>query len=95
VTAIHGGGADTTTSDVVAWLRAMPAEQRERMARLLSEPGTRAAIRDVREEAVVEMLAQEGSTWLTVATAMGVSVSLINKLVSAHNERRRAQVAAG
>lgn len=79
-------GRPDSTGDVVAWLRAMPAADRERVARLLTDPAAVAAVRAERAAAVVEMLAEPGSSWQSVADRMGVGTSVVNRMVTAHNK---------
>lgn len=81
-------GRPTTAAELVAWLVAMPTADRERVARLLTDPGTVAAVRTVREDAIMEMLAEPGATWASVARQLQVSTSTINKMVTSRNAKR-------
>ncbi len=84
MTAIRGG-RQAGIDEVLAWLRAMPPLDRERLTRALGEASSRAAIRTVREDAVAELVA--GATWSDVSEVTGLSSHVINKLLSARNRR--------
>ncbi len=72
----------SSADDIVAWLDAMPAIQRERIAKLLSDPQTVRAIGLCRAQAVVEMTKVPGASWASVAQALGVSEAAVGRLVT-------------
>lgn len=72
----------STIEDVIAWLDAMPAVQRERAARVLAEPQSVKLISLARARAVQEMTKAPGASWATVAATLGVSEATVNRLVT-------------
>jgi uncharacterized protein YerC len=78
-------GRPTTLHDIQEWLRAMPAQERERVARLMADSSTVTAIRAERAAAIGELLNQPGATWQSVADSMGVSVAVISRMVRGAN----------
>ncbi len=60
----------------------MPAIQRERVARVLTDAQTVKAIGLCRAQAVVELTKADGASWATVAKALGVSEATVNRLVT-------------
>ncbi len=71
-----------STDDIVAWLDAMPAIQRERVAKVLSDPQTVRAIGLCRAQAVVELTKVPGASWASVAQMLGVSEATVGRLVT-------------
>ncbi|GAA0719772.1 hypothetical protein Drose_06070 [Dactylosporangium roseum] len=85
-----GEGWPTTPADVIAWLRALPAAERWRVAGLLVDRHvTEAAIGLERAGAVHELT--RTATWEVVAEQLGTSTANVNKLVT----RYRGALARG
>jgi hypothetical protein len=76
---------------IVAYLNTLPPIPRAKAAKMLAEPGARAAFGAVRREAIHQATEPRGATYDTVARELGVSWSAINKAIQAHNHPRRAE----
>jgi hypothetical protein len=73
----------TSVTDVIAWLESMPAVQRERVARVLTDPQSVKEIGLCRARAVQEMTKEPGASWASVAATIGASEATVNRLVTA------------
>lgn len=69
---------------VVAWLSSMPPIDRARVAGVLVAHDTTARLAAIRRAAIYE--ATRTSSHATVAAALGVSLSAVNKAITEHNQ---------
>lgn len=71
-----------SVADIIDWLDAMPAVQRERVARVLTDPQSVKEIGLCRARAVQAMTKEPGASWASVAATIGASEATVNRLVT-------------
>lgn len=75
---------------ILAYLHTLPPLARARAAKLLAEADARARFGAVRRGAIYQATRSPDATYDTVAAALGVSWSAVNKAVNAHNHPNSA-----